>query len=218
MPDKNRKNAENTIEQLDHLQAQADAIKQTSTAAALATCLSKTFGKIVGSNGIKAYVDATLAATGDPKDPIERMLVEQLIVAHHRIIELHAESACADTPQVKDLYNTAALRLMNEYRKASLALREYRTPVVSKSLTLVNQQNVAAGNQQIAYVEGEEPHEKKTSRTELSSKEPKALTHDIPITLNTEPTASRGREAELVQAKRTDTRGATTLAGGCVGQ
>ncbi len=210
MPDDTQTKSNTSNEQMDPFQAQAEAIKQTSTAAALATCLGKTYGKVIGSNGFKTYVESTLEAAGTIKDPIERMLTEQLIVAHHRITELHAESACADTPKIKELYNAAALRLLNEFRKTALALREYRTPVVSKNLTLVNQQNVASGNQQIAYVDGENPNEKSAARTELRSKEPKALTHEEPITLNIKSSESRSGEAEQVEAKGAHPRRAET--------
>ncbi len=216
MPKETQTNSETPEEQMDPFQAQAEAIKQTATAAALATCLSKTFGKVIGSNGFKTYVETTLEAAGTIKDPIERMLTEQLIVAHHRITELHAESACADTPKIKELYNAAALRLLNEFRKTALALREYRTPVASKSLTLVNQQNVASGNQQIAYVDGDDQNEEKPSRTKLvSNTNPKALTHDAPITLDitTESTARRSRETQFSETRGVDPRRTETLAG-----
>lgn len=186
-------------------QAEADALRQTATASALATCLGKTYGQIVGSNGFRAYVDDALAAAGSPSDPIERMLVEQLLMAHHRIGELHAQSACADRPEEAALYNAAAARLLNEFRKTSLALREYRTPVVSRSLTVVNQQNVAAGSQQIAYVDAQKLAEKNPSRSELISTEAKALTYEQPIFLNTEPPTCRRGEAEPLEAKRTHT-------------
>ena len=194
-------------------EVQAKAIKQTSAAAVLATCLRKTYGKVVGSNGFKAYVEANLAEAGNPKDPIERMMVEQLVIAHHRIGDLHAEAACAENPEVAALYQATAARLMNEFRKTSLALREYRTPVTSPKLTLVGQQNVAAGNQQIAYVNGQEQKENKSLRSEQRSKEPKAITHEEPIQLDTQPSTSRRRQAEPLEVERTDSRGPAAFAG-----
>jgi hypothetical protein len=52
-------------------QRQAEAIKQTSASAVLATCLSKTYGKVIKSDGFKTYVDDILTASGQPTDPIE---------------------------------------------------------------------------------------------------------------------------------------------------
>ena len=42
------------------------------------------------------YLHRVLEESGDPQDPIERMLVEQLCLAHHNIGRLHVQAAAAE--------------------------------------------------------------------------------------------------------------------------
>jgi hypothetical protein len=43
---------------------------------------------------------------------------------------------------------------LGEFRRSAQCYKEFRSPAVSKQITLVAQQNLAAGDQQVAYVEG----------------------------------------------------------------
>jgi hypothetical protein len=105
--------------------------------------------------GIKLAFDQTMRDAGDPQDVVERMLIEQLYLCHHRLAILHAQAAEAKGPESAKILNTAATRLMDEFRKSSLALRAYRTPP-SRSFAVIHQQNVAAagGNQRVEYRDG----------------------------------------------------------------
>jgi hypothetical protein len=99
---------------------------------------------------------------------------------------------------------------MSEFRKSSLALRDYRSPTVPKQVTVVKQQNLAAGNQQVALVEADAAGQlvaKKAGDSELESKQA-LLTHDEPTPFI--PTAAC-REAEPTQTTRTDIRRSTAL-------
>jgi hypothetical protein len=158
-------------EALAQYQPQARAIQETANSAVLATCIGKFFGKEFGSCAFKAYHDNVLEAAGQPTDPIEVMLVEQLLMAHHRIGDLHSLAASATKTDAAAIYNAAAVRLMGEFRKTSLALRDYRTPKLPKQVTVVKQQNVAAGDQQVALVEAGSANrpEKKLVDTEFVS-------------------------------------------------
>jgi len=186
-------------------QPRARAIQETSAAAALATCAGKVFGKDFGACAFKAYHDNVLEAAGQPTDPIETMLIEQLLLAHHRIADLNVQAVSAATTEAAALYNAAAARLMAEFRKTSLALREYRTPVVPKQITVVKQQNVAAGDQKIAYLDGTaaQPSGRtaKTLDTELESKHQKAITHELPTDIIPQPQTRSSRAAEPVPAR-----------------
>ena len=108
----------------------------------------------VSTAGFKSYLDKLLEDSGSPTDPIERQFVEQLAWAHARIGSLHVQAAHAQSPEQAAALNNAATKLMNEHRKTGLALREYRSPVVPKQVTVVRQQNVAAGNQNVAMIDG----------------------------------------------------------------
>jgi hypothetical protein len=190
-------------------QAQARAIEETSAAAVLATCLGKTFGTVFNSNAFKAYRDKMLEAAGHPTDPIEVMMVEQLLWAHHRVGDLHAQAAVATTMEAADMYSGAAVRLMAEYRKTSLALKEYRTPPAPKTVTVVQQQNLAAGDQQVAYIEGKGGNllpEKGTSNNELCNMRKEALTYEPETIFIPQSQAGGSREAELVETRAVDAR------------
>jgi hypothetical protein len=127
-------------------------VKELMTSATLQAC-SK-FSKHVTDLGFKCYRDQFLAAAGNPTDPVECMLLEQLLMAHHQISGLYGETADVSAPEGKELIHAAAARLLGEFRRTALALKEYRNAASLKQLTVVGQQNVASGNQQIAYLGG----------------------------------------------------------------
>jgi hypothetical protein len=74
----------------------------------------------------QAYLQHLLEDAGHPRDPIERMMVEQLAVAHFRIVQLHVRAQKAHGVEAAKLYNAAAARLLGEFRRTALGLRAYR--------------------------------------------------------------------------------------------
>ena len=66
-------------EALAKYQPQARAIQETSAAAGAGDVHGKVFGDEFGSCAFKAYRDNVLEAAGQPVDPVEVMLVEQLL-------------------------------------------------------------------------------------------------------------------------------------------
>jgi hypothetical protein len=188
---------------------EAWVIEELMASSTLNSC-SK-FGKHVTELGFKCYRDRFLAAAGNPTDPVEVMLLEQLMLANHQINTLYAQAAESSAIEDKEVYNSAAARLLGEFRRMALALKEYRTSTAPKQLTVVEQQNVAAGNQQIAYVNGKAaplPSPEKASNTHIRSKPQEALSHEQQITSLPESKKSRSREAEPVIARSDDARGA----------
>ena len=174
-------------------------MKELSAAATLATLVGKNFKGAVSLQAFKIYHDQLLRDSGQPTDAIEVMLIEQLMWAHHRIGDLHVQSSMADSSETTEIYNSAATRLMSEFRRTSLALREYRSAIVPTQVTVVRQQNLAAGNQQVALIDGSGQgvaSGKTTDDIELVSKE--ALTHEAPSTFNA---AADCRKAELVETE-----------------
>src|SRR5579872_1421994 len=77
-------------------QYQAHILAETFGAGVLATVSSGSRpGSEVGPGGYKVYHDKILAASGPAKDPIDQMMTEQLLWAHHRIGNLHVAAATA---------------------------------------------------------------------------------------------------------------------------
>jgi len=204
-------------EALAPYQPQARAIEETAAGAVLATCLSKTYGTVFYSNAFKAYRDNMLQAAGNPTDPIEIMMVDQLIWAHHRIGDLHAQAAVATSTEVAEVYSGAAVRLMAEYRKTSLALKEYRAPPAPKQVTLVQQQNLAAGDQQVAYIEGrgDDPvPEKNVHDTELDTNRREVLTYEPETIFSPQSKTGGSRKTKLAETRPVEprsTRAATPI-------
>lgn len=82
----------------------------------------------------RGFVDQFLRDAGDPQDPIERVLVRQLVFADLRLSSLHAEAAEAKSAEVAKIYTAAAARLLAEIRRVAITIRDYRerTPRTEK--------------------------------------------------------------------------------------
>jgi hypothetical protein len=117
--------------------------------------LGGVFGKLAEPGILQYYRDQLLRDAGNPPDPIERMLIEQLALAHHSIAKLHSKAAAAQTPDEANIYSGAASRLLGEFRRTAQCYREFQGPLNAKKITLVAQQNLAAGDQQVAYINGD---------------------------------------------------------------
>ena len=124
------------------------------TAAAMYLCGSSagTFPK-VETAAYSRYVQKLREDAGDPDDPVEQMLVEQLALAHHAVGRLHLKAATAETVEAAGVFLAAAARLMAEHRKTTLALKTYREPAAVPQVMVV-QKNGAGGEQKIAVVTG----------------------------------------------------------------
>jgi hypothetical protein len=127
--------------------------------------------QVLGLYGAKAVLDTIKAEAGRPADPIERMMIEQFSLAHHRLAILNANATNAKAPECVRVYNAAASRLLGELRRMALAIKAYREPAAQRSFSVINQQNVVAGgHQQVAYVDGGRGRETLVARDELSNK------------------------------------------------
>ena len=183
----------------------ATIIQGVSTAMVLAKCDPHGITKKKGPVAYQFYRNKVLVEAGDSNDPLETMLIEQLMMAHQTIGSLYVRAADSNDPAAINVYTSGAARLMAESRKALMAIREYRTPSGPQQLTIVKQQNLAGGNQQVAFVEkpGETvPAEEKEHDTELVSKPTEVLAHEELPELIAQPAPSRGGTEEPVEARR----------------
>jgi len=108
--------------------------------------------QVVGVGGFQEYRNNLVQSFGDPKDPIERMMLDQLVWLHLRAAELLVTSADSKLQaQQAATFTAAAARLFAEFRKSSLALREYGSPIRQRpNLTVVTNSNT-----QVAVVDGQ---------------------------------------------------------------
>jgi hypothetical protein len=75
-------------------------------------------------------------AAGNPKDPVERMMVEQLVICHHNLGRIWLRGSLAKSVEEARVYHAAAAHLMAEYRRSALALRTYRAPVKENTISV----------------------------------------------------------------------------------
>jgi hypothetical protein len=115
--------------ELDQLvEAQAEELRQFSATTYLIGSVANPIRENVQQPlAYKRYLDQVMEDAGNPGDPIERMLVEQLVLAHHNSARLLMEGVLAEGLEQKKLLNSGSLRLMAEFRHSALALKTYRT-------------------------------------------------------------------------------------------
>ena len=193
---------------------EADIIQDALFAASMAGAISASNG--VSSSGFKVFLERLLKQAGNPTDPVERMMIEQLALAHHRIAQLHVQAAEADTVDAAKQYTAMAIRLTGELRRMSLAIKQYRQPTSTKHFTVVRQQNVSAGDQQVAYLDQstkEAGQSKDSFLPDGSEQGSKRLSHEQPRTLPIQSQTGRGWTPEPEVARTVDRNGASEAPG-----
>jgi hypothetical protein len=106
---------------------QAEVLKDGAFPAFMASALG--LDRHIEATAYRVYLGRVLKDLGDPADPIERMLVEQLCMAHFRTAQLHVGAGQAQGAEAVKLYNAIAARMLGEMRRTALALKAYRTGV-----------------------------------------------------------------------------------------
>lgn len=113
----------------------AEAIRDTShalnlhdvaAAGSLYWVVSTTLSDKISPEAFKQYRDILLEDAGNPNDPIEKMLIEQLALAHFSIGRLQIKACSMEVPKLAIAYADAATRLLAEFRRCSLALESFR--------------------------------------------------------------------------------------------
>jgi hypothetical protein len=150
------------------------------------------------------YLHRFITDAGDTKDPVLRVLLEQLAMAHLRLAKLNVEGSKAQGVEVHKVLNAAAARLLSEIRKLALAIKTYREPAASKSFAVIQQQNVAH-EQQVSYTQQTGPEAKETLKvrdTKLAGNgRIFADEHQYPD--RTQPKTRRSRSKKPVEAGAT---------------
>ena len=119
------------LDEAQHAKAQmaakgAELLREGIFPALMASALG--FDKFVETAAFKIFVDRFLADLGNPKDPIERMLAEQMALLHFRVAQLHVDASQARSGEAIKLLNSATARLLGEFRRGALTLQALRTP------------------------------------------------------------------------------------------
>ncbi len=134
---------------LERVNRKANTIRTLAFPAAMAVAVP--VAKDISAAAFKVYQDRLLREAGNPTDPVEIMLLEQLSLAHLRVAQLHAQAELAKSIEEMKICSTAATRLTGEVRRLALALKQYREPSSKRQFTVVRQQNVSTAGQQVAF-------------------------------------------------------------------
>ncbi len=104
----------------------AELLREGIFPALMASALG--FDKFVETSAFKLFVDRFLADLGNPKDPIERMLAQQMALLHFRIAQVQVDASQAKSGEVLKILNSATARLLGEFRRGAVTLRALQTP------------------------------------------------------------------------------------------
>ncbi len=115
------------------VKAHADSLQHLSGAGYLYALIAATAGNEYHTDSYIVFRDQVLKECGSPADPMECMLLEQLLLAFHASGRLHVRSAIAKHHTVATACADAAARLQAEFRRSLLALEDYREKVANRS-------------------------------------------------------------------------------------
>src|SRR5436190_210740 len=96
--------------ELGDYQKDARVLEELFPASVLCTISGKNLGDHVRQLGYKLYLDRILKASGSPKDPIEAMMVQQLVWAHHALADLFGKAVAATDSEVAAAFNQASVK------------------------------------------------------------------------------------------------------------
>ncbi len=107
-------------------EALADNLRDMTGASFLYCSAASSLSDGFDPHAFKVYRDKLLQDAGNPTDPIETMLIEQLALAHFNIGRLQMKSCSVDNAKLAVAYSDAATRLLGEFRRCTLALEDFR--------------------------------------------------------------------------------------------
>ena len=109
----------------DH-EAHARSIKELGAASAMFMAMQGLYGSRIDLQSYKILIDDFLREVGDPKDPVLRMLAEQMFLTHHATARLQARAAMMEGSKNLEVFLSGAARMMSEFRKHTALLSELR--------------------------------------------------------------------------------------------
>jgi hypothetical protein len=104
----------------------AQRLRDFGPAAYLYGASAPLLGEAIDVETWKLYLDGFLQELGSPADPVARLMIQQLALAHFALGRLHVRASTRILPQEVAAYSAAISRLMAEFRRTALALKAYR--------------------------------------------------------------------------------------------
>ena len=116
------------------------------------TMANSHLSSVSAESHLRGYENARANADAD-KSITEQILLDCAMLAFGQATQAVADSA-GKPAELRNAWSQVATRFMSETRKCILALNEIRKPVTTKQVTVVQQQNLSAGHQQVGCVVG----------------------------------------------------------------
>jgi hypothetical protein len=115
--------------QLAELQfgAMATTLAETFPPSVLQAVSGEAHQRAIHAGGFKVYLDRILSEAGNPTDPLEVKLIQQLVCADFQIGTFMAKAANALSLQEVDSCTKVYVNTMAEFRRGLLALSELRS-------------------------------------------------------------------------------------------
>ena len=203
----------------DPVQNAALKLQYLTGASYLLTEFNDLFKGDVPLQAYDVYLHTIMEAAGQPGDPILRILIEQYVMAHHKIARLNRMGALAGTPEAARAYDASSVSLTAELRRLALAIKAYREPTTPSHVTVVKQQNLAL-NQQVALVEERSRSMSTITAVVADNSHDTELTcngsygHVATRTAESQSASGCSRETQPVVATRAQRRGSGEAAAG----
>jgi hypothetical protein len=96
-------------------------------------------GDEVSVTAARLYLAAFRRDAGAADDPIERVLVDQLVLSHHKVGQLHAAAENTSNIDFKQAYMSAATRLLREICRTVQTLAFYRQSPRQRGIPLADE-------------------------------------------------------------------------------
>jgi hypothetical protein len=113
-------------EELQKTVSHALSLRNVASAGWLYWITASTLANKIEPEAFVVYRNMLLRDAGDPSDPMERMLIEQIALAHFSIGQLRIKSCSVENAKLAVAFSDSATRLLGELRRCTLALEEYR--------------------------------------------------------------------------------------------
>jgi hypothetical protein len=159
----------------------ADNLRDMTGASFLYCTVASSLSGDIDPQAFKIYRDKLLQDAGNPSDPLETMLLEQLALAHFNIGRLQMKSCSVENSKLAVAYSDAATRLLGEFRRCTLALEEFRAKQIARkdhnaSITAAAKKSPTKRNGKPQPSNGKKPS--KNGRKPVNGKK-KAITNEL---------------------------------------
>ncbi len=87
---------------------------------------------LADASAYQLYLAQVIKDAGAENDPVKKMLLQQLCLAHFRIAKLHMGAEYANDAETVRTYSAAAARLLGELRRTALVINMMGGSTTSK--------------------------------------------------------------------------------------